>query len=155
MGIWVRNYRSRNDSRNSCFWSPPQHWWHPPRARNLRYTTQSSDNSAGWVVSFTSDSVSINFFQAAWLVSTFYRQVVLSQSLHCSFAHLRMTPSHLWTSLFVLERQGIGESNRFQEVPETIFSCSPSVIRSFSLGWNASNLKKTPDACQDDCIQQN
>jgi hypothetical protein len=71
------------------------------KARNLENTAQPEGNSENWKVSFLSDSVGLNLFQVAWLVTASSRQLVWPQSLLCSLTGLRVNlgPSFLLTQV--------------------------------------------------------
>lgn len=40
-------------------------------------------------------------------------------------------------------REGLSKSDQFQGLPETLWNCSPSCLRSFPAAWNAPVLEET------------
>jgi hypothetical protein len=80
----IKGHSSKNDS-----------------SQKLEHSTQVVNNSTGWRVPFLSDSVDLNLFQAAPLVSS-SRKLVWSQSLFCTW--LVFAPSIIFIVYYWEER---------------------------------------------------
>ena len=89
---WGVTYRSRNDTWTALSPKPTPALGQLMKARNLEHPAQPEGNSENWRVSFLSDSVGLNLFQVAWLVTASSRQLVWPQSLLCSLTGLRVNP---------------------------------------------------------------